>query len=232
MADVVFVGSTFEGASSSSMTLNNIATTGDFALAMFSYRGTYTMTAVPAGWTAVDPPTIDGGGANDPFLRSYERIITSTDTTAWTWQRSDGTGGHVAALMVFRDVQSTGPYSGGVETDVGTSTQHAVANTTVSNAGSAAVAVVAGMQASGTQNYGTTSAGWTEEIDAGYIAGTLRATMGVFYSTGLSTGTLTGISVDSTNSCSAVTGAIVIEPSGGSSNPAARYFHYTDQGIS
>jgi hypothetical protein len=223
---VQFVASTFQDqGGSSNMVVNNIASTGDYVIATMCIRGSYTIASAHAGFTALDPPTIDGGGSTDPYVLSYGKVIASSDSTAFTFTRSSPTGRSVIGLNVFRDIDTDTPTAGGAESDVGTAASLTVPNSTCLADGSAALAFAGYFSSTGAR---TASAGssWTESVDSQSAGGTLRAGLATYYSTAHSTGTVTGATITLSTDASAVTGIILIQPDA-SSNPAARYHYHS-----
>jgi hypothetical protein len=217
----------YESGNSSQFIFNNLGSSGELAIAMFTHRATETFTSVPTGWTSLDPPTIDGGGASDPFLRTYYKELGTGESATFTFEKSDNVGGAHCAAFFLSDYKTSNISTGEAEADTGTSTAHNFPNSTVptGSAGGCAVGIVGAMQASSTNVWTTTSAGWTKSYGDQFAAGTLRSSIGAFYSTNVSTGTLTGIKCNGANSASGVTGVLIVNPDA-SSNPPSRFQYH------
>jgi len=191
-------------------------TSGDTLWCVITMRASYTITAVPSGWTLYD--SIDGGGGGDPTTLIYSHPYTSG--TSWNWTRSSSSGGHTVSVIRVDsdDPETVTVYS---ENDTGSGTSHGATGVTTV-AGDLLLAIYGQNHSSGAITW-TYDGGGTEIVDTHHNSGTIRVGHSIYHSSpgAGATGTITG-----TSSATVSGVAILIALAQETSNNAAALYYF------
>jgi len=193
---------------------------GDRVWAVITIRGSYTITAVPSGWTL--ETSIDGGAGGDPTTLIYYKDTAWTSGTSETWTRSSSVGGHAVSMIAVHSTDGV-TVTASSTNDTGSGTTHGATGVTAAT-GDLLLAIYGQNHSSGAMTW-TYDGGGTEICDTHHNSGSLRIGHSIYHSSpgAGATGTITGTS-SATVSGVAVLLALAEEASS-SGTAAALHYH-------
>jgi hypothetical protein len=164
---------------------------GDRVWAFITIRGSYTITAVPTGWTL--HTSIDGGAGGDPTTLIYKKDDAYTSGTTEDWTRSSSSGGHCISMIAVYDTNGI-TVTASSTNDTGSGTSHGATGVTTAT-DDLLFAIYGQNHTTGSMTW-TYDGGGTEIADLHHGGGTLRLGHAVYHSSPAAgaTGTITGTS--------------------------------------